>query len=278
MAATWVRANCPRVDVQEGFLQKLDEALQRNVGCEFIIGRLLTKSGKPCLVHCYCGEIFSFQLTSQQAARLKVEDAMLVAASGRTQHYHEPRSEPPVRLEAIEVDNANALDSASLIVGTLKFNCDQWWVMPVALQATCEPAGCTSMVLHYHFDGLTRGEGTIRFWMPAISELRDSDGQRFRGVLPLFFQLCIYREPAKASRSHSGIVQPMAGQQSPQPANARTLGVPLSLPSPMPTLVTPETMALQHQAEGWRPGSVGSDDEPAFRAISDIRAVLVDVD
>jgi hypothetical protein len=45
----------------------------------------------------------------------------------------------------------------------------------------------------------------------------------------------------------------------------------------MPTLVTPEAMAFQHQAEAWRPGSMGSDDEPAFRAISDIRAVLVEV-
>jgi len=133
LAAAWVRANCLGSDVQDDFLERLDDALRRGVGCSFVIGRKLMKDGKPHLVHCFCGELFAFQLTPRQASRLKVKDAMLVSASGLTEHDHEPHPDPPVRLEQVDVDSANALDRSKPITGTLTYRSDQMWVMPVAI-------------------------------------------------------------------------------------------------------------------------------------------------
>lgn len=78
LATAWMRANCPNADVQRDVLRQLDDAIGRSVGCSFVIGRNLTKSGAPYLVHCFCGELFAFQLTAQQAAGLNLGDSLRV--------------------------------------------------------------------------------------------------------------------------------------------------------------------------------------------------------
>ena len=67
LAAAWLQANCPRRDMQENFLQHLDQSLQGRLNCSFIIGRDLTVAGKPFLVECFGGEFFAFELTPAQA-------------------------------------------------------------------------------------------------------------------------------------------------------------------------------------------------------------------
>lgn len=286
LASAWVRANCPRTDVQDGFLQRLDDALGRGVGCSFVIGRKLTKDGKPHLVHCFCGELFAFQLTPRQAARLKVKDAMLVSASGLTEHDHEPHPEPPVRLEQVDVDSADALDRSKPITGTLKYRTDQMWVMPVAIQAACEPAGRTCTVLYHHLDHLPRGDGTIRFQLPAIGELQNREGEPFAGVLPIFLQVCIVGEPEKASRSvldgpatRPSHCLPRATPSSPPPRFVKQkLGERFIPPSPTPTLMTPETMVFPSFPDPWQAEPTASPNPNRLRSISDIRAVLVEID
>ena len=285
LASAWIRANCPRADVQDGFLQPLDEALHRGVGCSFLIGRELTKGGKPYVVHCFCGELFAFQLTPRQAARLQVNDAELVSARGVTQHDHEPHPEPPVRLEQVEVDSAGALDRSKPVTGTLTYRTDKWWVVPVAIQAACEPASGTSMVLYHHLDHLPRGDGTIRFSFPPIGELQDHQGAPFAGVLPLFFQLCIVGEPEKSCRTVSpgpatrpGHLLPRATPAPPPPPIQQKLGAHYVPPSLDPTLMTPETMALPPLVSPSQYVPQAGPNPNRLRAISDIRAVLVEVD
>lgn len=285
LASAWVRANCPRVDVQEGFLQRFDDAIHRGVGCSFMIGRKLTKDGNPHLVHCFCGELFAFQLTPRQAARLKVNDAELVSARGLTQHDHEPHPEPPVLLELVEVDSADALDRSKPITGTLNYRADQWWVMPVALQAACEPAGQTSATLYHHLDHLPRGEHTNRFQFPPINALQNRDRQPFVGVLPIFFQLCIVGEPEKdrptvphGPGTRPGHLLPRAPQpHRPLQDTQQKLGEQFIPPSPTPTLMTPETMTLPSFPDPWRAEPKASSNPNRLRAISDIRAILVEI-
>lgn len=286
LALAWVTANCPSSELQHDFVQRLDEALLRSVGCSFIIGRKLTKAGKPYLVHCFCGELFAFQLTPRQAARLKVTDAMLVSASGLTRHNHEPHPDPPVRLGQVEVDNAESLDRSVPTKGLLKYRADQWWMMPLAIRAACEPAGRASKALYHHLDGVPRGEGSVRFLLAPIGDLRDRQGQPFGGVLPLFFQLCIVGEPEKTSpatpfgpSTHLGHLLPRAPQPPMHaPPLPQMLGEPFIPPSPMPTLMSAETMSFPSHADAWPPVTQASPAPPRFRAISDIRAVLVQVD
>ena len=106
LAAGWVRANCPRSDVQADFLQYLDGAIQSRVNCSFMIGQKLINSGKPFLIWCFCGEFFAFELAPQQAARLQVADSLLICARGVREYDQRPSVAPIVSLEQVEVNQA----------------------------------------------------------------------------------------------------------------------------------------------------------------------------
>ena len=120
LATAWVRANCPLPDVQENFLHQLDHAAQRGANCSFMIGRELTRNGKPILVYCFRDEVFAFVLTPIQSARLNVTDNMLVCAESPRVNEPVPMVAPVVWLEDVEVDNAAALDRSQPITGTLR--------------------------------------------------------------------------------------------------------------------------------------------------------------
>src|SRR5690606_25138577 len=135
----------------------------------------------------------------------------------------EPHLDSPVRLEQVDIDRANARDLAEPITGTLKCHMDQWWAMPLAIQAVCEPVGRTSLLMYHHLEQLPRGENVVRFRLPPIGKLQDREGQPFSGVLPLFFQICIVGEPEKTSQT--SLNGPGAGLAH---------GVPQTTPIPPP--------------------------------------------
>ena len=85
LAAAWVRANFPFPTVQTEFLQHLDRAMKRGVSCSFRIGSLLTKNRKPFIIYCFRDEFFAFEITVEQAARLKLEAGELLSAESRRQ-------------------------------------------------------------------------------------------------------------------------------------------------------------------------------------------------
>lgn len=285
LAAAWVGANCPSIAVQKRFLHQLDDALGRSVGCSFVIGRNLTRSGAPYLVHCFCGELFAFQLTPQQAAGLNVADSQLVSARGLTAHVHEPRPGSLMTLEQVAIDGAEALDRSKPITGTLKYRTEQWWALPLALVVVCEPPGRTNVVLYHHLEQLAQGEGEVRFQLPSITQLRNRQGSPFSGVLPLFFQICIVGEPEKTSQtSLSGPGTwpahgtPLTKPIVPPPQLVKQkLGEQFTPPVPIPTLMTPATMVAPLFPIPWHPEPDSGPNPNRIRAISDIHAVLVEV-
>jgi hypothetical protein len=169
LAAGWMRANCPRSDVQEDFLQYLDGAIQSRVTCSFMIGRKLINSGKPFLVWCFCGEFFAFELTPRQAARLQVADSLLVCAKGVREYDRRPSVAPTVCLEHVEVNQAAALDRSSPIAGTLRYRTDQFILDPLAIQVIFEPPGRASCTHFHHLFNLPPPEGTLPFSVVDVS-------------------------------------------------------------------------------------------------------------
>lgn len=276
LAQAWVSANCPNPDVQKDIGRNLDSALARGVGCSFIIGRRLTRTAAPYLIHCYCGELFAFQLTPPQAARLRIKDSVVVFGSSCTHHNHTPHAEPPVNLVQAEVDGAEALDHSLPVEGTLKYHTGPWWTMPLAVQVTCEPAGRPSKSLYHHFGSLPGGDGSIRFATPPIGDLLDGQGHAFTGILPLFLQICVVGE-ADTHRLYDPLEPQRPASWTPGeallPPVMHKLGEQfVTSPTFSPT-TPPPTMSGPPDA-----GS-GPDVHQAsqYRAISDIRAVLVDV-
>jgi hypothetical protein len=286
LAKTWVKANCPSTDLQNDFLKRLDDALQRGVGCSFIVGRELTKSTQPYLVCGYCGEFFAFQLTPSQATRMKVQDRSLVTSVGGRPHNHEPHPEPLVQLTGVKIDNAEQLDRSARIAGSLSISSGQLWAMPLAVQVVCEAPGSNSVILCHHFGHLPRGEDTLRFSLPPLIDLKDSEGRPFAGLLPLFIQIGIVGEPEANSKLNSnGLPKaPTFGQPPPvHPSMSmpgamvqQRLGEHFVPPSPVPSLMTPDTMNFPPRPNA-EPLPPLMEPSHRFRAISDISAVLVQI-
>jgi hypothetical protein len=283
LATAWVRANCPNADLQRDVLQWLDEAIGQGVGCSFMIGRNLTKSGTPYLVHCFCGELFAFPLTLQQASGLNLGDSKLVSARGLTAHAHEPRPSALVTLEQVAIDGAEALDRSQPIKGTLKYRTNQLWSLPLALVAVCEPPGRMNVLLYYHLNHLAQGEGEMRFQLPVMDKLRNREGGPFTGVLPLFFQINIVGEPEKGAKTAPGTPAqahrspPISHAGAPPPVVRQKIGEPFIPTSPPPTLMTPATMVPPSFPAPWSQEAESRPNPNRLRAISDIHAVLVEI-
>lgn len=286
MAEVWVRANCPRVEVQDDILKWLDNALQRGVGCSFVVGRELTRSGHPFLVYFFCGELFAFQLTRQQAARLNPDETTLLSARGLNEQSHSPHPEPLVRLEKVVVDNAHALDRSAPLTGTVTYRTERTWFLPLAIQAVCEPPGRNNTVFFHHLFRLPQGEGAIQFSLSPLGDLKDQTNDPFVGALPLFFQMVLIGEPEKeppepASNKpwHSHGYRP---PPPPLPAKKNVLGEPFVIASPIPAVVTTDSLK-PFPPMPVRPSihaphvAPPAPDPQRFRAVSDIRAVLVEV-
>lgn len=65
---------------------------------------------------------------------------------------------------------------------------------------------------------------------------------------------------------------------SPAAVAEQKLGEYFIPPTPVPTLMTPETMTLPSFPDPWRAEPKAAPNPNRFRAISDIRAALVEVD
>lgn len=284
LASAWVRANCPRGDVQANFVQSVDEAMRQEVGVAFLIGKDLTRTGRPFLVHFHCGELFAFQLTEREAERLKVKAQMLVASQGCTRHNHQRRPRPPVELLSVEIGGAEPLGQGSKIECLVEYRSGSHWELPLAIQVACGPSGSTNVRLFHHFLTLPHGERALRFSLPTPEFLLRPEPE-LAGPLPMFVQIGIMGEPesnAPVGPNSPGAMLVSLGLPStrpPQPERYHKprLGEQFTPPTPTPLLMTPEAIAIACQA-----GLIASPpptDPPGlrFRGISDIRAVLVEI-
>ena len=256
MATLWAGANFPRPDVQDYFVQRLDQAIKRQVTCSFVIGCKLTKDNKPYLVYGFRGELFVFELSSEQTARLGLnEEGMRCGESLQPAEWN--AIAPSVRLESVKVDSSRALNREARIAGSLSYHSDRTFLEPLALHVVCEPAGCGCTTLYHHLSLLLQPEGNLKFIVDRLGDLKNRQGEKFVGIVPLFFQIWTAGElqnPQPAS--------PAFPKQPPDHMRRAHFDPRTRLPSPA-HVALPETPRAQ---------------PPRLdRPISDIRAVLVDV-
>ncbi|HEV3006373.1 MAG TPA: hypothetical protein VGX78_18020 [Pirellulales bacterium] len=275
LASAWLRANCPSLDVQERFLEQFDQAVGRNMSCAFTVGRDLTNSGKAFLVHCFSGELFAFELTAQQAGRLKVENTMLVCSQSWSGRGGEPKAEPVVWLEEVAVDNRGALDRLSPITGTLRYRATQPWLDPLVIRGVCLPTGRGSITFFHHLVALVPLEGTVKFSMGPLGALEDQEGTSFGGAAPLFFQIWTKVERDR----HSIPVSPAAHLPGARKPRQPRPGLPSSPQmSPIPSWeMEPLNFDPGPLADPFDPARQAASAAHQERPISDIRAVLADI-
>ena len=271
LAAAWVRANCPNPAVHKDFLEHLDRAVARGVGCSFLIGRELTKRAKSMLVACHCGELFAFDLTQKRAKKLRVNDNMLVCWPGATRQDHGPKPEPLVSIEEVDVDHASSLDRSAAITGTLHYRTSRLLLEPLALHVTCEPPDRSSMTLYAYPPALHPPAGAVRFSFSSLGEMPDPHGIPFSGAVPLFFQ--VFSAEASVISAVAPHIAPKIGESSVAQLLSHHSPPPISgWPSIKPVMPANSTFPPTYD-----PGVLSPPAATEVKPVSDIRAVLVDI-
>jgi len=110
-AINWVRANCPNPKLATDAGAAIDKAAAAGGNCWFAIGGRLTRSGAPCLLHWFGGEVFIFQLTPVQAMTMGLKPNVMVA-----HHDVQPdgltfATSPAISLERFEVKGCSPYPS-----------------------------------------------------------------------------------------------------------------------------------------------------------------------
>jgi hypothetical protein len=257
MATLWVRANIPYADVQAIFVQHLENSIRRQVTCSFTIGHKLTKSNRPFLVYGFRGELFVFELSPEQAHRLGIKETEIRCADSIRPATWNQAIEPMVRLDNIRVEGSTSLDRESRITGSLSYRSERSFLEPLALRVVCDPPGRGCTTFYHHLSLLKQPEGDMKFATDKLGDLTNKQGEKFVGIVPLFFQIWTAAE-----------------LQNPQPAS-------LAFPKPTPVHVQPAGFEPRNRLPSSARVAVSepsSAQPPKLdRPISDIRAVLVDV-
>lgn len=126
------------------------------------------------------------------------------------------------------------------------------------------------MDLHLHLYDLQAGIQTIRFSLSAPQKLQGRNGEPFAGVMPLFFQAYLVGEPEQPNIGpHAPSMIPSLPQAPVASPPLPKLGEPY-VPPPAGMLLKPSPLfpVPSYPLVAPKP--------QVFRAISDIRAVLVE--
>jgi hypothetical protein len=271
LALEWARANGATPQLEGHFCRLLDQALPHKRGCMFLVGRGHTRSRKAFLLQCFCGELFTFQLTLRQARQLKLNDGMVRGAISRNEQFHGPRAEPPVRLESVTLEQTTALDADAPLKGMLRYSTGRYLDLPIVLQVVLEPPVSYGTTRYIHGIHLLPGERDIPFCFQRGGGHREP--HPYAGPLPLFFQFCTTAEPAKPEGLHPWMPGYHTIDMSPAfPSSGFDSDPPLGEP-----YVLPPDVPLSPAFHGHCPPLPSPKRSVQhFRGLSDFRAVFVD--
>ncbi|MFO0915278.1 MAG: hypothetical protein U0795_20115 [Pirellulales bacterium] len=260
----WVCANCTIQDVHRDVETVIGRALQEGRSCSFTMGAGLIKNRKPYLIYCFDGEFYAFQLTPRQVTRLGLRHDQMASKTGCHRGLGQPVVDPIVTIDGIEVNHAWALNRELPITGTLRYQAQRPIFEPVAIRVECEPPARGSIQLCHFLFGLMLLDGAIHFSFPPMGELADHHGQKFSGVMPLFFQMWTAPESSP-----------------PTPPESNGFGFQqdwLAPPSTGPYAALPALPAGPLYPPTYDPGFAADKAKPEPRPISDVRAILVEVE
>lgn len=264
VAMNWVYANCTIRDVHRDVEAVLQQGLQDGRSCSFTMGGGLIKNRQPYLICCFDGEFYAFQLTPRQAARLGLAHDQMASATGVRRVLSRPAIDPVVTIVGVEVDQAWALQRDSPISGAVHYQAQRSVLEPVAIRAECELPGHGNIQLCHYLFSLVQPDGTAPFTLPPLGNLPDQHGQEFSGVMPMFFQ--VWTAPDAST--------PMP----PQPKGFGAIPDWQAPTSTIPFTTLPAAPAGPSYPPTYDPGLTAPQAKPEPRPISDVRAILVEID
>jgi hypothetical protein len=195
-AVTWVKTNCTHPKAVKDLSRFLFDANAAGVNCWFLAGGNLVRSGHATLVHCFCGELFTFPLTDAQAAARDVNRSGLCTGRSPYSLALVPRPENvAISLDRLELPNA-LITQSTPIVGRLHYEVLASGGLPWCVRLDYELAAQHRHAWDYP-QRLLWGKGMLDIsFLPIAPEPQRVTS--YRGPLVLFARLCAMSPPEQA--------------------------------------------------------------------------------
>lgn len=189
MTIAWVDRNCPDRRIVRDVAARFDEAERVGGQPVFLIGRALTRPGKPYLLASLDRDMFVFALSEEQAANLGVEPNA-VGSRVRRSVGPRPAADPPVTLRRVIIEHADSLDADAPVVGSFDYESSAGTLEGMTLRMVYDLPD-RSTISHYdHFNGLLLGRGTLRFRMSPLAGPKGEPPRALPRTLLVIFNLC----------------------------------------------------------------------------------------
>lgn len=252
----WLKGNCPIKQARGDVLRLFDEHTKRGNNSHFVLGAELTVRHRPFLVHCFDDEFFAFELTEAQCAHLEVPaNQMRPYAAPASRIARGPGT--VIHLDRIEIANAGRLNPEAPIHCHLEYAANFSSGAPDGfLWAGCithqQSNGAQVSAFSYPY-GPVCHNGKLDLQFPPLS---NNGALSVPNPVVLFVQICLVSDTRKGIPSHArgGFGQNLWNAGFPMSSFPSNSGFPGCVPP------------------------VHAMDTPLHFAISDIRAVLVDLD
>lgn len=193
IAIAWAGTQCVIPNARAQLMEHLAATSEHHRDCSALLGRALTRGGKPYLMHSVSGECFVFELAVDQARQLEIQDNMLVRIIG---HEREERGLPPrlVSLETLSIKHNAVVRQSQPITGTLRFAMLTSYPFPLAIRLSYDLPSGPWVSSEYRCPRVAMAD-TVSFSFPEFASATGKKDARFVGPAALFFQVCGQIQP-----------------------------------------------------------------------------------
>jgi len=201
-ASNWVRSHLSGSRFHATVERQLEEATALGYNYYLVMGTDSTRDGKPYLMHCYCGELFVFELTFKQARRFKIPRGQFLWGTGALAGRLESPETPAVAITGLAIERADGLPRGSPISADVSYEADGGWPDSCAFRLDYDVAGVGSVASFHYPRPPAERRGCIRCSFPPLHE--NVGKEPITSSIALFLRL--YREQPNAPVA----VQPMS--------------------------------------------------------------------
>lgn len=194
IAVMWAGTQCVIPDARAQLIEHLALTADQQRDCSALLGRALTRRGRPYLVHSVSGELFVFELSLEQTRRLKMQRNMLVRIIG---HEREERGmQPPriVSLEKLSINNNDVFHHSQPISGTLCFQMRTSYAFQLSVRLSYDSPSGPWISNRYRCPRVAVSD-TVQFSFPPFASAMSEEVRTYSGPVAVFFQLCGQIQP-----------------------------------------------------------------------------------
>ena len=193
-ALAWIDSHFPEPRFREDFGIHFAHAAAKGRNLYAAIAPALTLDRKPYLMHCFCGELFVFELTESQSASFQIRPGQVRWGEGLVEdRMIQPCLSPRVELRDLSIADAEAHALDQPIVATIFHDAGLHWPAPCVFRLDYDLGGRTSKVSWSYVDvpKAPRGQSLIAF--PPMLKIQGA--RALAGTITAFLRLCDLPDP-----------------------------------------------------------------------------------